>query len=119
MRVKVYGIKNCSTMKKTFGLLEHEGIGYDFIDYKKEGPDKELLNRFTDRIGLEALINKRGTTYKRLSDEQKGQLDNHSGAFPIMMENSSMIKRPVIEFPDGELIVGFQEAEIIKKARSK
>ena len=119
MRVRVYGIKNCNTMKKTFQLLEQEGIDYDFIDYKKERPNTELLGGFMKKRSLEELINKRGTTYKKLSDEQKEFLENEASAVPIMMENSSMIKRPIIEFPDGALLVGFQEEEIIKKARSK
>ncbi len=119
MTVKIYGIKNCNTMKRAFHLLEQEGVGYDFIDYKKERPDNELLGSFMKKKGLEELINKRGTTYKKLSDEQKEFLGDEATAVPIIIENSSMIKRPIIEFPDGELIVGLQEEEIVKKARSK
>ena|SRR5690554_4467564 len=119
MRVKVYGIRNCNTMKKTFHFLEQEGIDYDFIDYKKEVPDSTLLGGFLKKKSLEELINRRGTTYKKLSDEQKELLGHEATALPIMMANSSMIKRPVIVFPDGELSVGFQEEEIIKKSRTK
>lgn len=103
-------------MKKTFHLLENEGISYDFIDYKKQKPSEELLEGFSKKSSLDQLINKKGTTYRKLSDDQKTALETQATAFPIMTENSSMIKRPIVQFPDGELIIGLHDEEILKKA---
>src|SRR5690554_7365331 len=115
MSVKVYGIKNCNTMKKTFQLLEKEGVSFEFVDYKKEKPDIALLEGFTDRVGLDQLVNRKGTTFRKLSDAQKASLDHKESAFPLLAENSSMIKRPILQFPDGDLILGFQEDEILQR----
>lgn len=106
-------------MKKTFQWLEKEGISYEFIDYKKEEPNIDLLKGFLDQARLAELINRKGTTFKKLSTEQKSLLENQDTALPILAENSSMIKRPLIQFPDGQLVVGFQEEEILDKAKPK
>lgn len=115
MGINVFGIKNCNTMKKTFQLLEGEGINYRFIDYKKAKPSKELLESFLEKVGLEDLINKRGLTYRKLTEDQKSLLDQKETALPILMDKSSMIKRPIIQFPSGDLIIGLQEKEILEK----
>ena len=117
MSIKVYGIKNCNTMKKTFQLLDKEGISYEFVDYKKQKPTQDLLGNFGKKAGLDQVVNKKGTTYRKLSEDQKAALEAEATAFPLIMENSSMIKRPIVQFPDGELIVGLQEEEILKKAK--
>lgn len=117
MNIQVYGIKNCNTMKKTFQLLEKEGIAYEFIDYKKQKPTRELLETFNNKAPLDQLVNKKGTTYRKLSEDQKAALKTDTTAFPLIIENSSMIKRPIVQFPDGELILGLQEEEILKKAK--
>jgi len=117
MSVKVYGIKNCNTMKKTFQLLEKEGVSYEFMDYKKQQPSMELLEGFGKEVGLDRLVNKKGTTYRKLPDDQKAALDSEVTAYPLIMANSSMIKRPIIQFPDGGLILGLQEEEILQKVR--
>ena len=112
MQVRVYGIKNCNTMKKTFDFLELEGIEYEFVDYKKHAPDGALLVRFADKVGYEALINKRGTTYRKLEDEDKKELETEKSALVVLAEKSSMIKRPIIEFPNGEIVLGFEPEKI-------
>ena len=112
MQLKIYGIKNCNTMKKTFEFLESEGIEYEFIDYKKQAPDAALLVKFADKVGFEALINKRGTTYRKLDDADKEKLESEKSALAMLAEKSSMIKRPIIEFPNGDLILGFEPEEI-------
>lgn len=112
MNLRVYGIKNCNTMKKTFDFLENEGIKYEFVDYKKKAPDTELLNAFADKVGFEALINKKGTTYRKLEDREKKLLEKKEAALAILTEKSSMIKRPIVEFPDGSLILGFEPEQI-------
>lgn len=104
-------------MKKTFQLFEREGIDYEFVDYKKSKPNEALLKGFLEKVDLEELINKRGTTFRKLSDQEKAQLDGGPAALRLMMENSSMIKRPIIQFPNGELVVGLKEEEILDKVK--
>ena|SRR5690606_30322216 len=118
MGLLVYGIKNCDTIKKTLQFLEDEGIGYNFIDYKKEVPTKELIEGFLKKISLAELINKRGTTYRKLPEDRKNLLESRKDALPVIMDNSSLIKRPVVQFPNGELIVGLKKEEILKLAKS-
>jgi Spx/MgsR family transcriptional regulator len=115
MTLKIYGIKNCDTMKKTFNFLEEKGIGYEFIDYKKQAPDQALLGKFANKVGIESLVNKKGTTYKKLSEEEKATLEKKDSAFEMLKVKSSMIKRPIVEFPNGDLILGFEPEAILKK----
>jgi Spx/MgsR family transcriptional regulator len=115
MAIKVYGIKNCDTMKKTFTFLEDKGVVYDFIDYKKQKPTAELLTSFLEKTPLAALVNKQGTTYKKMEEAQKADLEKVETALPILIENSSMIKRPIITFPDGSLTLGFVPDQISEK----
>jgi len=115
MILKVYGIKNCDTMKKTFSFLDWRGISFEFIDYKKQAPSVELLQEFLTKTTLESLINRQGTTYKKLDEEQKEALKSKSTALPILMAQSSMLKRPLIVYPDGSLTLGFVEEQISAK----
>lgn len=115
MALKVYGIKNCDTMKKTFTFLEEKGVAYDFIDYKKQKPSVELLSSFLEKTSLSTLVNKQGTTYKKMEEAQKAALETVEMALPILMENSSMIKRPVIVYPDGSVTLGFVPDQISAK----
>jgi len=115
MELKVYGIKNCSTMKKTFDFLESEGIGYDFTDYKKKAPDASLLVKFAEKVGFEKLINKKGMTYRKLTEEEKAKLESEDTALALLSDKSSMIKRPIVLFPDGEIILGFDPEAIKEK----
>ena len=115
MTLKIYGIKNCDTMKKTFNFLEEKGIGYVFNDYKKQAPDKALLGKFAAQVGWKYLINKKGTTYRKLSEEEKSSLEKEDSAFDLLCVKSSMIKRPIIEFPNGDMILGFEPEAILNK----
>ncbi len=115
MTITVYGIKSCSTMKKAFTKLEALGIDYQFHDYKKQGIDKPSVQRWVDELGIEKVLNKRGTTWRKLTDEQKAAADaDVDTAIELLLENTSMIKRPIVE---GEvqgnkvLLCGFSEAE--------
>jgi len=107
MSIKVYGIKNCNTMKKAFDFLAEKGVMYDFIDYKKQKPDAQLLEDFLEKTDLASLVNKKGTTYRKMTDEQKSALENEETAIPVLENNSSMIKRPIIIYKDGSLTLGF------------
>lgn len=112
MVINVYGIKNCNTMKKTFNFLESEGIEYVFNDYKKTNPSEEFLQRVIEKKGLSSIINKKGTTYKKASDEEKQQLEEIDTAIPLLIQKSSMIKRPILQSEPGQFIIGYDEDQI-------
>ena len=98
MTLTIYGIKSCSTMKKAFTKLDELGVSYDFHDYKKQGIDKESVQRWVDSLGIDKVLNKRGTTWRKLSDEQKQAADSDvDKAIDLLIENTSMIKRPIVE----------------------
>ena len=98
MTITIYGIKSCSTMKKAFTKLDELGISYDFHDYKKQGIDKETLQRWVNELGIDKVLNKRGTTWRKLTDEQKQAADTTvTNAIDLLVENTSMIKRPIVE----------------------
>ncbi|SFM16243.1 ArsC family reductase [Marinobacter zhejiangensis] len=111
--MKLYGIKNCDTVKKARKWLDDAGINYEFHDFKKDGLGDELLNTWEQAVGWETLLNKRGTTWRKLPDEVRDTIDAQS-AHNVMLENPSIIKRPVVEH-NGNVQVGFnadQWAEI-------
>jgi arsenate reductase len=105
MSITLYGIKNCDTIKKARAWLDAHGIAYEFYDYKTRGIDRPRLERWCDEAGWEALLNRAGTTFRRLSDADKASLDR-SAALRLMLAQPSMIKRPVLEL-DGRVVVGF------------
>ncbi|MEW8084015.1 MAG: ArsC family reductase [Candidatus Thiodiazotropha endolucinida] len=107
MMVKLYGIPNCDTMKKTRRWLDEHGIAYQFHNYKKVGVDEKLLRQWVDRVGWEALLNRRGMMWRRLDDSVKAEI-NEENAIRVMLETPSIIKRPVLE-TDKTLNVGFTE----------
>lgn len=107
MSLQVYGIKNCNTMKKTFDHLESEGVSYVFWDYKKKKPTVDLLKSFLEKCSLEELINKKGMTYRKMDENQRKDLESVDSALPILVEHSSMIKRPIVVFPEGTITLGF------------
>ncbi len=119
MSITIYGIKSCSTMKKAFTKLDELGVSYDFHDYKKQGIDKESVQRWIDELGIDKVLNKRGTTWRKLTDEQKQAADEKvNNAIDLLIENTSMIKRPIVEGQladknNGQpiLLCGFNEAE--------
>ena len=109
--IHLYGIPNCDTVKKARKWLDGAGLDYAFHDYKKEGADPEKLQRWADRAGWEVLLNRRGTTFRKLPDEDKADIDRGK-ALGLMVEHPSMIKRPVVETDDGDrVLVGFKESE--------
>ncbi len=106
----VYGIKNCDTIKKTLKWLDKEEIEYTFHDYKKAGIDSKSLKRWCRDISWEELINRRGTTWRKLPESDREGL-NQSKAIQLMIDNPSLIKRPVIEH-DQQVVVGFNESVV-------
>ena len=105
--IKLYGIPNCDTMKKARRWLDDNGAEYSFHDYKKLGVPEENLQRWVKQAGWEALLNKRGTTWRRLDDSVRDGIDAAS-AISIMLENPSIIKRPVVE-SGKTLLIGFDQ----------
>lgn len=105
-RCVVYGIKNCNTMKKAFTWLDEHGVVFHFHDYKKAGIDVPTLSRWCQLAGWPALVNTRGTTWRKLTPEQQ-HIASESQAVTLMREHPSVIRRPVIETPDGLLLIGF------------
>ncbi|MFN4086490.1 MAG: ArsC family reductase [Spirosomataceae bacterium] len=104
----VYGIPNCSTVKKACQWLDAHGITYTFHDYKKKGISSEKLADWMTIHSWEKLINRAGTTYRKLPDEVKAAIQSKEAAQAAMIQQPSMIKRPIIEW-QGQVIVGFDE----------
>ena len=108
MPITVYGIKNCDTMKKARTWLDQHGVQYDFHDYKASGIDRERLEAWCKKVGWEVLLNRSGTTFRKLPDADRANLDEHK-AVALMVAQPSMIKRPVLE-GGARLLVGFDPA---------
>ncbi|TDK35409.1 ArsC family reductase [Rhizobium deserti] len=106
MTITIYGIKNCDTMKKARAWLDNKGLAYSFHDYKADGIDPSHLERWTALAGWETVLNRAGTTFKKLDEADKQDLDQKK-AIALMLAQPSMIKRPVLEI-DEKLLVGFQ-----------
>ena len=102
----IYGIKNCDTMKKARAWLDKKGVAYDFHDYKASGVDRARLAGWARKVGWEVLLNRAGTTFRKLPDGDKEGL-TESRAIALMVAQPSMIKRPVLE-GGGKLLVGFK-----------
>ena len=106
MSITIYGIKNCDTMKKARTWLDDHGVTYAFHDYKAVGIDRASLERWAGQVGWEVLLNRSGTTFRKLADADKTDL-NQDKAIALMLDQPSMIKRPVLDV-GGELLVGFK-----------
>ena len=104
----LYGIKSCDTMKKARAWLDEHEIAYDFHDYKVAGIDRDRLERWSKAVGWEVLLNRAGTTFRKLPDADKQGLDADK-AIGLMLKQPSMIKRPVLELDKGKVVVGFRE----------
>ena len=107
-RVIVYGIKSCDTMKKARAWLDQKGVAYTFHDYKAVGIDRDVLMRWIGQVGWETLLNRAGTTFRKLPEAQKEEL-SAAKALSLMLAQPSMIKRPVVEVA-GKILVGFKPA---------
>ena len=103
--VTIYGIKNCDTMKKARAWLDARGVAYDFHDYKTAGVERERLERWAGEVGWETLLNRAGTTFRKLPETDKDGLTERK-ALGLMLAQPSMIKRPVLDV-GGRLLVGF------------
>jgi Spx/MgsR family transcriptional regulator len=105
-KITLYGIPNCDTVKKARTYLDARGVAFHFHDYKKAGIEAADLERWSAEVGWEKLLNKAGTTFKKLPDADKADIDGKK-AIALMLANPSMIKRPVVE-GGASLLVGFK-----------
>ena len=108
----LYGIKNCDTVKKARRWLEDHGIDYQFHDFRQDGLDKKQLASWIEQLGWEAVVNKRSTTWRNLSENDK-VITNNQQAVKLLLANLTLIKRPVVQ-NNKNLLVGFKEAEFQK-----
>ena len=108
----IYGIKNCDTMKKARAFLDAQGVAYDFHDYKAQGIEPAKLKAWANAVGWEKLLNRAGTTFRKLPDADKAGL-TEAKALALMAAQPSMIKRPVLE-TGGALLVGFKPEDYQK-----
>ncbi|MFN4089906.1 MAG: ArsC family reductase [Alphaproteobacteria bacterium] len=109
MTVTIYGIRNCDTMKKARVWLDRHGVAYRFHDYRADGVDRSRLEAWAAQVGWETLLNRAGTTFRKLPETEKAGLDA-ARALDLMRAQPAAIKRPVLEL-DGRLLVGFRPAD--------
>lgn len=109
MTLTVYGIPNCGTVKKARDWLESRGLAYTFHDFKKEGVPDAALQAWVDSQGWEKLVNRAGTTWRKLDAAEQARAVDAPGAMALMQAQPSLIKRPVVRWPDGRITVGFKD----------
>jgi Spx/MgsR family transcriptional regulator len=112
--IRIYGIPNCDTVKKARKWLDAKGVEYAFHDFRKEGADPEKLRSWIAAKGVDVVLNRRGTTFRKLTDAEKEQAGDSHKAVALLVQHPSMIKRPVVEHTlkdGGGLLIGFKEDE--------
>jgi arsenate reductase (glutaredoxin) len=111
MAITLYGIPNCDTVKKARAWLADQGVPHAFHDFKKQRVPPERLDAWMRAAGWEKLLNRQGTTWRKLDPAAQSGADNPTGARALMLEQPSVIKRPVVEWPDGTVTVGFDAGD--------
>lgn len=112
MRYTVYGISNCNTVKKALDWFKQHGIAYTFHDYKRQGIGPEQVESWLEQAPWEKLVNRAGTTWKQLPEEEKGQIGSSRQALDLMLRKHAVIKRPLIENSEGKItMLGFDEKQ--------
>jgi len=107
----LYGIPNCDTVKKARAWLTSQGVDYRFHGFKKDSVPEDRLDAWLAAAGWEKLLNRQGTTWRKLDEAQQLRSGNAEGARRLMLESPSVIKRPVVEWPDGGITVGFDAGD--------
>lgn len=110
----VYGIKNCNTVKSAIDWLKKNKVDFEFHDYKSKGITASKLKEWSGQVGWESLVNKRGTTWRQLDEATQKKVTNEKAAIDLMIEKTSVIKRPLIEDKGKVLTLGFDETEYKK-----
>ncbi len=108
--MRIYGISNCTTVKKALAWLDQHGHAYEFHDFKKAGVNVALLTAWAQQVGWEKLLNRQGMTWRQLPDAVKASVTTQEAAFALMMEKTSVIKRPLLEHAQ-QIVIGFNPAE--------
>jgi len=106
----VFGIKNCNTVKSALNWLKENDFTFNFHDYKAKGITEERLKSWIKQVGWEVLVNKKGTTWRELDEATQKSITNEKAAIALMMEKTSVIKRPVIERDGDVIVIGFEDA---------
>ena len=106
----LYGIPNCDTVKKARAWLNDQGADHAFVDFKKQGVDAAALSLWLTQLGWQALLNTRGTTWRRLDDAARAAVTDTASAQALMLAQPSVIRRPVVAWPDGSVSAGFEPA---------
>jgi arsenate reductase (glutaredoxin) len=112
MTVTLFGIKNCDTIKKARKWLDINGIDYNFHDFQVDGIDKKLINTWLTQVEWQALLNTRGTTWRKLPEKQREEI-NKTRAIKLMLENAAIIKRPVLSVKN-KIHIGFKEDNFLE-----
>jgi Spx/MgsR family transcriptional regulator len=107
----LYGIPNCDTVKKARAWLAEQGVAYRFHDFKKAGVPEMRLPRWLEAMGWQTLLNRQGTTWRKLDETTKAAVQDEAAAVRLMHEQPSVIKRPVVDWPDGRSSVGFDAGD--------
>jgi arsenate reductase len=115
MAATVYGIKNCNTVKTALDWLKKNKVDFEFHDYKSKGISEAKLKSWIKQVGWESLVNKRGTTWRQLDEKIQNKVTNESSAIALMMEKTSVIKRPLVESDGKVVVLGFDEGEYKEK----
>lgn len=110
----VYGIKNCNTVKSALDWLNNKNVEFDFHDYKAKGISADKLKSWSKQVGWESLVNKKGTTWRQLDDTTKEKINNEIAAIELMLERTSVIKRPLLEKNGKVITLGFDEDQYKK-----
>ena len=105
----VYGIKNCDTVKSAIAWLKRNKVDFEFHDYKTKGIEEPKLKDWCKQVGWESLLNKRGTTWRKLTQSEQAEVDNEKAAILLMLSKTSIIKRPLIEKNERIIALGFDE----------
>ena len=116
MAITIYGIKNCDTMKKARAWLDKAGVEYAFHDYKDSGIERARLEQWSNKLGWKKLLNRAGTTFRKLPDKDKDGLTEKK-AIALMLAQPSMIKRPVLDLGGGKVLVGFKPEQYAENLR--
>lgn len=114
---KLYGIANCDTVKKARAWLDAQGVDVAFHDFKRAGLPAELLDRWIEAVGVQPLVNRRGTMWRRLDDAARVGADEPAVARALLLAQPSLVKRPVVEWADGSVSVGFDAAQFARRLR--
>lgn len=119
METTLYGIPNCDTVKNARAWLDGQGIAYRFHDFRKDGVPADRLDRWMRELGWEKLVNRKGTTWRRLPPAQQDAVHDAASAKALMLSQPSVVKRPVVEWASGDSSVGFDAAEWPRLARPR